>query len=148
MNNLQANKLANLGFNSKYRLLSEDINIGKKELKKIERNSWIELDVNSIKALFLDDNKIVANMVLSVESNYLFIKSKILKKSKKYKNNSSKSSFNLEINYKNLRDGKYIIDKLPIDVKLLCMGKEFAEAKLFFSNKFYLEIEELLWKRF
>ena len=144
MNNLQANNLANFGFASKFRLLSEDIALSKKEFKKIASGSWIELDASTINAYFVQDTKVVANVELSVESGYLFAKSHILKKSKKFKMSSSKSSFNIEISCNNLREGKYIIAKVPVGVKLLSLGKEFAIAKLYFSGKFYLEIEELL----
>jgi hypothetical protein len=144
MNNLQANNLANFGFASKFRLLSEDISLSKKEFKKIASGSWIELDARTINAFLVLNTKAVADVELRVESGYLFVKSSILKKSKKVKNSSSKSSFNLEISCDNLREGKYIIASMPVRVKLLSLGKEFAVAKLYFSGKFYLEIEELL----
>jgi len=146
MNNLQAKQLANFGFldNSKTIAITEPIEIGNSVLKNLQKDSWIEIESKSLKAYLVDGSVKLAELELSVNGNYLYAKTKFYKKERKFKDKTSKESFNLKFDAKIVNDGKYIIDKLPIFVKITFLSRELAYAELLFEDKFYLNIKEIL----
>jgi len=146
MNNLQARQLANFGFlnNSKTIAITEPIEIGKSVLKNLQKDSWIEIESQTLKAWLVENSTKLAKLKLSVDDNYLYAKTKFYKKERKFKDKTSKESFNLKFDAKIVNDGKYIIDKLPIFVKITSSSRELAYAELLFEDKFYLNIKEIL----
>jgi len=138
MNNLQAKSLSKL---SKSILFSEDIEL--KDVKNIKPGTWIEFDCNSIKFNFLNRDELIATAILNAIGDYFYINYKTIKP-KKYKKIKKKDIINCYFTFNcNFKDGMYAISKIPLLVE--CEGANFkVKANLYFNNRFFLEIKEVL----
>ena len=149
-NNLQADSLKNIySFKFSKYIESEAIELDKKSFKGIKIGSWLRIDTTEIKAGFIDKNRVIANVKLFPNGDYLYAEIKAKKSSKKNKTISSKKSFTLKIKSNlTLQNGVFVLEKLPVVATILRENREFAYANVFFNGSFVLEVKELLWKKY
>jgi len=139
INNLQAKELDRL-YKIYPNMVSEDIEL---KVDNLKVDNWIEIDSKSINFYYLSGNKLIAKSKLEALGEYIYLNSKKIKP-KKIKKISKKAIIRLQfILNRTLRVGKYAIDRLPIEVSL--EGLNFkATAKLYYKDKFFLEIKDIL----
>ena len=137
MNNLQAKSLSKL---LKSKFFSEDIEV---DLNNLKNGTWINLNCDSIKFIFLHNGELIANARLEALGDYFYINYKTIKP-KKYKKNKKEDIINCYFTSNiSFKDGRYAIAKMPFTLE--CEGVNFkARANLYFDKTFLLEIEEIL----
>jgi len=144
-NNQQANSL--IGFGNEY-IYSEPIELNKKSLKSLKVGSWLEIEQNFLNVEIVRDNILYHKAKLTSDSQYFYleIKKSVRKKFKKIKENGAfRIKFDL---LREISSNKIALSVVPVSVTIVFNQKEYAIARLYISNNIFLEIKEILWKKF
>jgi len=143
MNNLQANSLSAVSSKYKKKLITEPISLDKKSFQNLSVGSYLKLNKNILNAKVIQEKDILADTEVTVQSGYVFFKTKMIK-TEKFKNRNFKNRFYLESDFFDfLEDGKYVFTKVPLDMLLFIDGNKYAKIELYFDDYFYIKIKEL-----
>jgi len=141
-NNLQADLLISSKLNF---FISEPFTLNKKSKNSLKVGSYLKLNSNSLSVALKSKSSFLMAKVFA-KNSYLFIK-KCKKNTNKFK--IKKDNFAIKFNLeKELLTNQTAIAKMPINAIMLKGKKEFANINLYISNAIYIEIKEILWKRF
>ncbi len=144
-NNQQANSL--VGFENRA-LISEPIELKKELLKSLKKGNWIEIEQGFLKVDIVKYEDILQSANLLSDGLYFFLETKE-SINKKLKIKKQRDSFRIKyILSRDIFAKRVAISKAPLDVILTKNKKDFAKANLYIAKNIYLEIKEILWKRY
>jgi len=134
MPNLQATSL--LSLQRENYLQSEAISID----GDIKENGYIDFGTKTIEFEYKNTKNVQIQYTVSSKSGYLFYK----ESNKKFKSAKKKHYF-LRLNSSViLKNGEFVLAKLPMLATLYYKKKPFATVELYFAESFYLKIRDIL----